>query len=96
MAFPQPYWTGFKRDVRPQPQPLSLRGVTEKADVYSFGIILFELASRKLPYADVGQMQLPRVKAKGGKRTLMFGAAQGGLCVCVCGWGGWGVWLEGS
>ncbi|CAJ1351597.1 unnamed protein product [Effrenium voratum] len=40
-------------------------GVTEKADVYSFGIILFELASRKLPYADVGQMQLPRVKAKG-------------------------------
>jgi len=40
-------------------------GVTEKADVYSFGIILFELSSRKLPYSDVGQMQLPRVKAKG-------------------------------
>eukprot|EP00931_Biecheleriopsis_adriatica_P051638 TRINITY_DN29980_c0_g1_i1.p1 TRINITY_DN29980_c0_g1~~TRINITY_DN29980_c0_g1_i1.p1 ORF type:complete len:1061 (+),score=260.28 TRINITY_DN29980_c0_g1_i1:313-3183(+) len=40
-------------------------GVTEKADVYSFGIIIFELATRKLPYADVGQMQLPRVKAKG-------------------------------
>eukprot|EP00434_Breviolum_minutum_P012587 symbB.v1.2.011092.t1/scaffold693.1/size172333/4 len=40
-------------------------GVTEKADVYSFGIILLELSSRKLPYSDVGQMQLPRVKAKG-------------------------------
>ncbi|CAK9007655.1 Receptor-interacting serine/threonine-protein kinase 4 (Ankyrin repeat domain-containing protein 3) (PKC-associated protein kinase) (PKC-regulated protein kinase) [Durusdinium trenchii] len=40
-------------------------GVTEKADVYSFGIILFELGARKLPYSDVGQMQLPRVKAKG-------------------------------
>ncbi|CAE8652958.1 unnamed protein product, partial [Polarella glacialis] len=40
-------------------------GVTEKADVYSFGVIVFELATRKLPYSDVGPMQLPRVKAKG-------------------------------
>jgi len=40
-------------------------GVTEKADVYSFGIVLFELATRKLPYADVSQMSLPRVKARG-------------------------------
>ncbi|CAE7831615.1 unnamed protein product [Symbiodinium microadriaticum] len=40
-------------------------GVTEKVDVYSFGVILFELSTRKLPYADVTQMQLPRVKAKG-------------------------------
>lgn len=40
-------------------------GVTEKADVYSFGIIVLELATRKLPYSDVGQMQLPQVKAKG-------------------------------
>jgi len=40
-------------------------GLTEKADVYSFGIIVFELATRKLPYSDVSQMQLPRVKVKG-------------------------------
>lgn len=40
-------------------------GLTEKADVYSFGIIVFELAARKLPFAGVSQMQLPRVKAKG-------------------------------
>lgn len=40
-------------------------GLTEKADVYSFGIIIFELATRKLPYSDVSQMQLPRVKLKG-------------------------------
>lgn len=40
-------------------------GITEKADVYSFGIILFELVVRKLPFSDISQMQLPRVKAKG-------------------------------
>eukprot|EP00927_Polykrikos_kofoidii_P015904 TRINITY_DN1712_c0_g4_i1.p1 TRINITY_DN1712_c0_g4~~TRINITY_DN1712_c0_g4_i1.p1 ORF type:complete len:1097 (+),score=221.02 TRINITY_DN1712_c0_g4_i1:195-3485(+) len=39
--------------------------VTEKADVYSFGIIVFELTTRSLPFSDVSQMQLPRVKTRG-------------------------------
>jgi len=40
-------------------------GLTEKADVYSFGIIIFELTTRKLPYKDISQMQLPHVKTRG-------------------------------
>lgn len=40
-------------------------GLTEKADVYSFGIIIFEISTCKLPYSDISQMQLPRVKVKG-------------------------------
>merc|ERR1719412_39978 len=40
-------------------------GVTEKADIYSFGIITFELATRKLPYSGISNMQLPQLKMKG-------------------------------
>lgn len=40
-------------------------GVTMKADVYSFGIIFFELILRELPFKDISHMQLPRFKARG-------------------------------
>lgn len=41
-------------------------GITEKADVYSFGIIVFELFAREIPFSEIGQqMQLTRAKAMG-------------------------------
>lgn len=41
-------------------------GITEKADVYSFGIILFELFTREIPFSEMGQqMHLTRAKAMG-------------------------------
>lgn len=39
--------------------------MTEKADVYSMGILFYELAFRKLPFQEVNQRQLPRVKYEG-------------------------------
>mmetsp|Transcript_126588 Transcript_126588/g.405227 ORF Transcript_126588/g.405227 Transcript_126588/m.405227 type:complete len:1035 (+) Transcript_126588:101-3205(+) len=43
----------------------SAGGISEKADVYSFGIILFELFTRQVPFSELSQMQLTRAKSKG-------------------------------
>lgn len=43
----------------------SVGGITEKADVYSFGIVAFELFTRQLPFTEVSQMQLTRAKSRG-------------------------------
>eukprot|EP01051_Picozoa_sp_SAG22_P004549 SAG22_NODE_246_length_13948_cov_12.055744_13_plen_93_part_00 len=40
--------------------PEVLRGnpYTKSADTYSFGVILWELASRKRPFAEIGQFEI--------------------------------------
>lgn len=40
-------------------------GMTDKADVYSFGIIFFELVCRQLPFQEIPQQQLPKAKFEG-------------------------------
>lgn len=40
-------------------------GMTDKADVYSYGIILFEIFFRALPYTEVGMKMLPQAKYDG-------------------------------
>lgn len=39
--------------------------MTEKADVYSYGIVFFEVASRQLPFQEISQRQLPKAKFEG-------------------------------
>mmetsp|Transcript_20243 Transcript_20243/g.56162 ORF Transcript_20243/g.56162 Transcript_20243/m.56162 type:complete len:676 (+) Transcript_20243:135-2162(+) len=39
--------------------------MTEKADVYSYGIVFFEIMSRKLPFQEISQRQLPKAKFEG-------------------------------
>jgi len=43
----------------------SVGGITERADVYSFGIVVFEIFTQQMPFMEVEQMQLTRVKSKG-------------------------------
>lgn len=38
---------------------------TDKADVYSFGIVFFETATRQLPFQEINQRQLPKAKFEG-------------------------------
>eukprot|EP00927_Polykrikos_kofoidii_P079227 TRINITY_DN76004_c0_g1_i1.p1 TRINITY_DN76004_c0_g1~~TRINITY_DN76004_c0_g1_i1.p1 ORF type:complete len:1072 (-),score=193.61 TRINITY_DN76004_c0_g1_i1:118-3333(-) len=40
-------------------------GLTEKADVYSFAVIFFELLTKKVPFQEVTQVQLPTLKISG-------------------------------
>merc|ERR1712190_540084 len=39
--------------------------MNEKADVYSFGIVFFELLCRQLPFQEVSQRNLPKAKFEG-------------------------------
>lgn len=39
--------------------------MTDKADVYSFGIVFFETATRQLPFQEISQRQLPKAKFEG-------------------------------
>jgi len=48
----------------------SVGHISEKADVYSFGIIVFEVFTKSVPYAEVGQMHLTRIKSKGQLPTF--------------------------
>ncbi|CAE8630963.1 unnamed protein product, partial [Polarella glacialis] len=40
-------------------------GLTEKADVYSFGVIFFELLTKQVPFSEVSPAQLPASKLAG-------------------------------
>ena len=40
-------------------------GLTEKADVYSFAVIFFELLTKQVPFAEVSAAKLPAAKAAG-------------------------------
>lgn len=39
--------------------------MTERADVYSFGIVTFEILSRQLPFQEIDQRRLPKAKFDG-------------------------------
>lgn len=39
--------------------------MTPKADVYSFGIVVFETATRQLPFQEINHRQLPKAKFEG-------------------------------
>mmetsp|Transcript_87831 Transcript_87831/g.251613 ORF Transcript_87831/g.251613 Transcript_87831/m.251613 type:complete len:690 (+) Transcript_87831:87-2156(+) len=45
-------------------------GMTDKADVYSMGIVFFELATRTLPFSQISQRQLPKSKYEGVLPTI--------------------------
>mmetsp|Transcript_48695 Transcript_48695/g.156448 ORF Transcript_48695/g.156448 Transcript_48695/m.156448 type:complete len:978 (-) Transcript_48695:11-2944(-) len=40
-------------------------GLTEKADVYSFAVIFFELLTKRVPFQEVSAAQLPMLKSSG-------------------------------
>jgi len=50
------------------PEIFEKKQYTEKCDVYSYGIIFWELFSRKIPYADVSSFEIPVKVAKEGLR----------------------------
>eukprot|EP00928_Gymnodinium_smaydae_P015596 TRINITY_DN15778_c0_g3_i1.p1 TRINITY_DN15778_c0_g3~~TRINITY_DN15778_c0_g3_i1.p1 ORF type:complete len:685 (-),score=165.69 TRINITY_DN15778_c0_g3_i1:76-2130(-) len=39
--------------------------MTDKADVYSYGIVVFEIVNRQLPFSEVNPRQLPKAKFEG-------------------------------
>jgi len=52
------------------PEVLNEEGYTEKADVYSFAIVLWELLTRLVPYAGKNTMQIVRAVDRGDRLTI--------------------------
>jgi serine/threonine protein kinase len=52
------------------PEVLAEEGYTEKADVYSFAIILWEMLTRQIPYAGKNTMQVVRSVDRGERLTI--------------------------
>lgn len=52
------------------PEVLAEQGYTEKADVYSFAIILWELLTRQIPYAGKNTMQVVRSVDRGERLAI--------------------------
>lgn len=59
--------------------------MTERADVYSLGIVFFEVATRQLPFQEVRQRELPRAKFEGVLPQLPNSLEEDfGELVCAC------------
>lgn len=52
------------------PEIFEQRKYTEKADVYSFGIVLWELYTRKIPFSDIHSFSIPVAVIKGDRPTI--------------------------
>ena len=52
---------------------LQRENVSKRADVYSFGILLFEIVAHQIPYADVIPLMVPYLVLEGkvGKRLTL-------------------------
>src|SRR5689334_8569447 len=55
---------------RMSPESLNLRQYSEKTDVYSFGVLLYELLTRQIPFADLDVMQVG-INVATGKVSIM-------------------------
>eukprot|EP01126_Amoeba_proteus_P044003 TRINITY_DN4868_c0_g1_i1.p1 TRINITY_DN4868_c0_g1~~TRINITY_DN4868_c0_g1_i1.p1 ORF type:complete len:432 (+),score=70.88 TRINITY_DN4868_c0_g1_i1:614-1909(+) len=56
------YWTA--------PEVFSKKGYSEKADIYSYGIILWELLTRERPYSDVNDFSVPVLVTRGERPAI--------------------------
>lgn len=52
------------------PEVFGQRKYTEKADVYSFGIVLWELYTRKVPFTDIHSFSIPVAVIKGDRPSI--------------------------
>lgn len=73
-------WTRFKADTMTNkigtyqwmaPEVIQGQQYSEKADVYSFGIILWEIASRKPPFKDLNGLQVSQEVVKNNLRPAL-------------------------
>lgn len=55
------------------PEVLTEETYSEKADVYSFGLIMWELVSKKMPFENVPPYGIPVQVTKGTVMTVMTG-----------------------
>lgn len=52
------------------PEIFAKKNYTEKADVYSYGIILWELFTRKMPFGDIEAFSVPLIVSKGERPEI--------------------------
>jgi len=52
------------------PEIFAKRTYGEKADVYSYGVILWELLTRKMPFGDVESFSIPLIVSRGERPVI--------------------------